>query len=127
MAGLKGLASAVRGVASDLGRAFVDGMKEAGLSTLGSVLASAIKAPLNAIISAWNSLGIPGFSINIKISPAPVPDVNFSWGGIGLPDVPQLKTGGITKKDMFAQLHANEAVIPPSRRPRASGVEEAWS
>ena len=119
VAGLKGLASAVRGVASDLGRAFVDGMK-AGLSTLGSVLASAIKAPLNAIISAWNSLGIPGFSININI-PGPVPDVNFSWGGIGLPDIPQLKTGGITKKDMFAQLHANEAVIPLSS-PRASGV-----
>lgn len=92
VAGLRGLAGQIRDLAVAAGKAFVGGIQD-GLSALGSALASAIKAPINAVIRAWNALGVPGFNISIDM-PKPIPDINFGWGGIGLPDIPQLAKGG---------------------------------
>lgn len=108
VAGLKGLGNALWGLAKGAGGMFVDGIK-AGLSALGGALESAVKAPLNALIRAWNALGIPGFKISIPLAP----DINFP--GISLPDLPQLAKGGIVTRPtlaLMAERNRPEAVIP---------------
>ncbi|MEZ5101162.1 MAG: hypothetical protein R3C15_15450 [Thermoleophilia bacterium] len=51
-----------------------------------------MKAPINAVIGAWNKIGIPGFKVHIPL-PGPVPDINFGVPGISLPDIPLLADG----------------------------------
>lgn len=114
----------IKTFATQAGQAFVDGLK-AGLSALAGALESMVKAPLNALISAWNGLGIPGFDLHIGL-PGPVPDIDFSWGGVSLPDVPHLSKGGITTEDTLAQLHKNEAVIPLNRLEGMGGTGNTY-
>ncbi|HMA26086.1 MAG: hypothetical protein ACM33U_09080 [Solirubrobacterales bacterium] len=94
------------GFATSAGSAIVSGFKS-GLSAFGSAVASLIKAPLNALIGAWNRLGIPGFGVHINL-PGPVPDINFSWGGISLPDIPTLDRGGLVTRTGMAEVHRGE-------------------
>lgn len=109
-------------LASSAGRAFVDRLR-GGLSSLGSMLASAVKAPINAVIRAWNAVGIPSFGVHIPM-PGPVPDVSFSSPGISLPDIPMLAKGGIITGPTLAMIGEgghNEAVIPLDGSRRLGG------
>jgi hypothetical protein len=65
--------------------------------------ANAIKGPLNAVISAWNRLVIPGFHKTIDM-PGPIPSVSFGWGAIGLPDITPLATGGVISRPTLAMI-----------------------
>jgi hypothetical protein len=100
-------------MAASAGRAFVDRLR-GGLSSLGSMLASAVKAPINAVIRAWNGVGIPSFGVHIPIPGAP--DINFNTPSVSLPDIPQLAQGGIVDRPTLALIGeaGPEAVVPLS-------------
>jgi hypothetical protein len=77
-------------------------------------IASLIKAPINAVIKAWNDLHlkIPGFSIDTHI-----PGVGkIGWKGydIKTPNIPTLAAGGIVTSPTYALVGeaGPEAVIP---------------
>lgn len=104
----------VRNIFNDL-VGFVNGIVDR-VANAASKVANAIKSPINAVIRGWNALGIPGFSVNVKI-PGPVPDVHFRWGGIGLPDIPQLAKGGVISSPTLAMVgegRGREIVAPES-------------
>lgn len=113
--GLLAMVNGIKSAALAIGNAIVDGIS-AGLSALAGALERLLKAPLNAVISAWNSLGVPGFGLHINI-PGPVPDVDFSWPGISLPDIPHLAKGGIVTRPTLAMIgeRGPEAVVPLGR------------
>jgi hypothetical protein len=91
---------------------------EKGIKSGATDLANIIKAPVNAIIRAWNGLDlkIPGFSIDTHI-----PGVGkIGWGGydVKTPQIPLLDAGGIVTEPTLAMLAANrqpEAVVPLSQ------------
>jgi hypothetical protein len=85
------------------------------IRSAAQAIADAIKAPLNAVIGAWNALRIPGMSLNINM-PGPVPDIDFSWGGYDFPDIPRLAHGGIVTSPTVAMVGeaGPEAVVPLS-------------
>lgn len=110
--GLKGLGHAMGALAVDAGQAFVAGIKF-GLSQLAQALESTVKVPLNALISAWNAIGIPGMHVHIPVPFAP--DIDFNTPTIGLPDIPLLAKGGIVTGPTLAMIGEKrrpEAVIP---------------
>ena len=81
-----------------------------------SSIVNAIKAPLNAVIGAWNNLAFTMPQISI---PDWVPVVGGqSWGGfrVDFPNIPLLHGGGIVPgragSDVLAILQAGEMVIP---------------
>lgn len=94
----------------NLGRKIWDGIG-AALRGIGSWLMGAIKAPINAVIGAWNKLRIGSFTINM---PGPIPDVHF--GGVDLPNLPYLARGGIVTRPTLAMIGeaGPEAVVPLS-------------
>ncbi|MCK9628462.1 MAG: hypothetical protein M0R37_07710 [Bacteroidales bacterium] len=83
------------------------------IASVGAKIANAIKGPINAVIKGWNALRIPGFKVKINM-PSPVPDINFGWGGMGLPDIPALAAGGIAMRPTLAMIgeRGPEAVVP---------------
>jgi len=94
---------------------FITGLVDK-VKTAAGKIADAIKAPINAVIGAWNSLGIPGFHIKIPM-PGPVPDIDFKFGGVSLPDIPKLARGGIVTGPTLAMIgegHEREIVAPES-------------
>lgn len=93
------------------------GRIRAAASGMWDGIYDAFRSTLNTLISAWNRLGIPGFSVHIPM-PGPIPDISFSWGGLSLPDIPLLDTGGIATGPTLAMLSGNrkpEAIIPLDR------------
>jgi hypothetical protein len=86
----------------------------------------AFRGAINSLIGMWNRLRIPGFSIHQKL-PGPIPDINFSWSGISLPDIPFLAQGGIIPATPGGRLlvageaGVDEAVVPLDGRHRAGG------
>jgi hypothetical protein len=124
--GIGGIAGAVWGVITGIGSAISSGLGAvwnwgwglghqlwtgimAGLANIGSALINAVKAPINSVIKAWNSLRIGAFTINL---PGPVPDVHF--GGIDLPNLPYLAAGGIVTGPTLAMIGeaGPEMVLP---------------
>lgn len=103
---IKGAVSNMFTVAKALGGAFLDGI-EAGLSALGGALERLIKIPINAVINAFNSLGVPSFHIHFKL-PGPIPDINFDTPSLSLPDIPTLATGGYVGRTGLAVVHEGE-------------------
>jgi hypothetical protein len=105
---IAGKGSAVFNWGWNLARQIVDGIV-AGIKGVGTMIFDAIKAPINAVIGAWNSMKIGAFTINL---PSPLPDVHF--GGIGLPNLPYLAQGGIVTGPTLAMIgeQGPEAVIP---------------
>lgn len=105
----KGIPGAILGAAESVGSTFVRGLVS-GLSSLGSALLSAIKAPIDAVISAWNAIG---FSITL-------PSINLPFvGKIGgghlsfhVPQLPLLDVGGSILETGLAVVHKGEHVIP---------------
>lgn len=81
-------------------------------------MVSAMKAPINLFIRAWNA-------IEFKLPSIKLPKVGPFGGGtiggftIGVPDIPQLATGGRIMSDGLAYLHAAEVVVPA---PAAGGT-----
>ena len=67
---------------------------------IGSVV-GAIKAPINAVIRAWNDL-------EFKIPEVKVGPVTFGGQTIGLPNLPTLAQGGIVKRTGLAVVHEGE-------------------
>jgi len=92
----------------DLGRSIWNGLV-AAFKGIGNAIINAIKSPINAVISAWNSLKIGSFTIPM---PGPIPDIHF--GGIGLPNIPYLAQGGMVMGPTLAMLGeaGPEMVVP---------------
>ena len=92
--------------------AFLRGLVD-HFGAIGQALAAALKAPLNAVLRAWNALKIPGFKVKI---PGPLPDIKFP--GFGFPHIDLLAKGGIVKAPTLAMLGeaGPEAVIPLAGR-----------
>jgi hypothetical protein len=76
---------------------------------------NAAKGAINAVLGRFNALRIPGFSVGVNM-PGPIPDIDFSWGGMDLPDIPLLAKGGIISKPTLAMVGeaGPEAVVPLS-------------
>jgi len=101
------------GFATAAGHAITAGF-QAGLAAFGAAIAALIKGPLNAVLSAWNNLAIPGFDLHVNM-PSPIPDISFGWGGVSLPDIPMLAQGGRIAETGIAVVHKGETVVPPGR------------
>jgi hypothetical protein len=93
--------------------------------TIGGIvtsIADAIKAPINAVIRAWNGLEFRVPSVTIpKVSIPGLPDIGGGTIGgqtIGFPNLPLLARGGIITGPTLAMLGeaGHEAVIPLPRR-----------
>jgi hypothetical protein len=97
-----------------LGGKLVGGLKGA-FDGLAGALRSLVGGAINTVLGLWNNLRIPGFHIHIKI-PGPIPDIDFGWGGLDLPNIPLLKLaeGGIVTRPTVAMVgeRGPEAVIP---------------
>lgn len=80
-------------------------------------IASAFKSMINMIIGWWNGLRIPGFGIHIN-GPGPIPDLDFSWSGLSLPNISPLAEGAVVRSrpgGILANIGEgghDEAVIP---------------
>ncbi len=88
-------------------------------SGLWNFISDGFKAALNAVIRMWNGLRIPGFSFHLS-TPGPIPDIDFSWGGLDLPNIPTLHTGGIftpggNGREGLALLERGEGVFTRSQ------------
>jgi hypothetical protein len=91
----------------------IKGAMHGAFEGIGGAMAAVFKAPINAVLGAWNALRVPGFHVHINL-PWPVPDIDFGWGGIDIPDIPQLAAGGIVNRPTLAMIgeRGREAVIP---------------
>lgn len=88
------------------------------VGAVATTIASKLKAPLNAVIGAWNALGIPRVSIPGKKLPGPIPDIpSIGFGPFPFPDIPKLALGGIVTRPtlIMAGEAGPEAVMPLSR------------
>ena len=113
--GAAGIVGAVTDVGSKIGNALVNGVTGA-FSALAGLLKNLLRGAINAVLGMWNGLRIPGFSLHIKI-PGPIPDIDFGWGGLDLPNIPLLAQGGIVTSPTLAMIGeaGPEAVIPLGR------------
>jgi len=100
---------------------FIEGLVGKVSSAAHSV-ANAIKAPINAVLSAWNSitLTIPRINIpKLKIGKKTFGGGGFGGQSIGFPNVPLLAKGGIVTSPTLAVVGeaGPEAVVPLDRMP----------
>ena len=116
--GARGAYNAVKNVLGDMVN-FIH--RIAGqVSNAASKVASALKGPLNAVIGAWNSLGIPRVSINIpsaKVLGKKIGGGSFGFGPIPFPDIPRLARGGVVAGPTLAMVGegpGREIVAPES-------------
>ncbi len=80
------------------------------------------KGIVNGIIGAINqAIGfIDSFQIHVHLKiPVPgVPDINFDWNGLGIPQIPKLHSGGLFNSGMgqgLALLQDGETVMTPEQ------------
>jgi hypothetical protein len=84
---------------------------------LWGFISSGFKSAINAVISMWNGLRIPGISIHQSL-PGPIPDINFSAGPWDLPNIPLLAQGGVVPQTpggvlaLLGEGRHDEAVVP---------------
>jgi hypothetical protein len=99
---------AISGLVHDIGKAAGDA-------------ASAIKTPINSVITAWNNLQFPRVSIkipSIKILKKKIGGGSFAFGPYDLPDFPtKLAKGGVVTDPTLALIGESgpEAVVPLDR------------
>lgn len=104
-----GLPGDIANFAEKVGSTFVDKLSD-GLSTLGAALLRLIKAPINAIISAWDGIGF-----DFTLPSIHVPLVGTFGGGsidFHVPQIQQLDVGGHILSDGIAMVHKGEHVVP---------------
>jgi len=96
-----------------LGTKLLEGIKGA-LTGAAAALKTIFKTALNAVIGLWNGLRIPGFHIHIKI-PGPIPDIDFGWGGMDLPNIPLLAKGAVVDRPTLAMVGegAGREIVAP--------------
>lgn len=80
-------------------------------------VANAIKAPINAVLSAWNSLSftVPKITLpSVKIAGHKIGGGSFGGFSIAFPNIPLLAEGGIVTGPTLAMLGeaGREAVVP---------------
>ena len=68
---------------------------------IASSIANAVKGPINAVIRAWNG-------IQFTVPSVDVGPVHFGGQTIGMPDIPQLATGGAVLRTGLAIVHRGE-------------------
>ena len=82
-----------------------------------NAIANAIKAPINAVIGAWNSLKIPRVAINIpsvKIFGHKIGGGSIGFGPFDFPNIPYLARGGIVDQPTLAMLgEAGREIVTP--------------
>lgn len=95
------------------------------VSNIFNGLVSIVKAPLNLIIDAINTV-IRGLNkISIKI-PKWVPGVGGQKWGINIGEVPRLEVGtNYVPEDTLAMIHQGEAVVPKKFNPYANGMNSS--
>jgi hypothetical protein len=91
------------------------------VSSAANAVASGLKKPINAVISAWNSLQIPRVSFSlprIKIKGKTiVGGQTIGFGPFPFPDIPTLATGGVVSDPTLALIGegaGREIVAPES-------------
>ena len=92
------------------GTTIADGIKSGFKSSIEG-LAAIFKGALNAVITLWNKLKIPGFKIK---GPGPLPDIKFP--AFKFPNIATLAQGGLVTKPTLAVVgeRGPEAVVPLS-------------
>lgn len=109
-----GLPGKILTAATSVGTSFVSGLTS-GLSALGGALRKAIVEPIDAVLSAWNSIG---FDVNLPSVHVPhVGDVGGGHLSFHVPQIPLLAAGGIVTSPTLAMIGeaGPEAVIPLDR------------
>ncbi len=119
------LAFSLAGAAFSQFGSFIHGIIDAvggAFSGLGSRIqgiwdgiVGAIKGAINSIIGAINSFigAINGIQIHIpSVGIGPIHTPAFDWGGLGIPTIPMLASGGYIVQTGLAMVHAGESVVP---------------
>ncbi len=118
-----GLGSFIHGIISGIGGAF------SGLGTLirniWDGIVGTIKGAINLIIGAIN--GFIGFIDSIQIhipsiGVGPIHTPSFDWGGLGIPRIPYLASGGYIVQTGIAMVHAGETVVPATASAGGGGT-----
>lgn len=112
---LGGIRSAFGAIAGAIG-AVIGAVGRAAQKLADAMMApiNVAKGAINAVLGRFNALRIPGFSVGINM-PGPIPDINFSWGGYDLPDIPLLAKGAVISQPTLAMVgegHGREIVAP---------------
>jgi hypothetical protein len=132
--GVKGIADAVGGFLGDIGDKLTGGVTsiagdaakfaggilsgfESGLAGFGKMLERLIKAPLNAIIGAWNSIALDFTLPSIDTHIPGVGKIGGQHVGFSVPQIAQLAAGGIVTMPTLALIgeRGPEAVVPLGR------------
>lgn len=106
----------VENAAGALGR--LPGRIRSAFAAAGGAIASALKAPINAVIGLIDSIRIPGFTVDlpsINVFGHKIGGGSFGWGGTGpLFHIPTLAAGGIVTQPTLAMVGeaGPEAVVP---------------
>ena len=80
----------------------------------------AIKAPINAVIGAWNRLEfrIPSFTLpSLDFGPVHIGGQSFGGWTFGFPDLPKLAEGGLLTSSGLVFAHAGEVIAPIDKVP----------
>lgn len=94
------------------------------VSDVMNATAGVVKGAVNLIIDGINTLirGLNGIKINIpSVKVGPIQTPGFSWGGMGLPEIPRLAEGGIVRARpggtlaILGEGGQDEAVVPLGR------------
>jgi hypothetical protein len=115
VAGFESAVGALGSAANAAGLAILHGF-ESALGQFAAMLERLIKAPLNAIIGAWDSI-----ALDFTLPSINIPGIGKMGGqhvGFSVPQIPTLDTGAIVTGPTLALLAANnrpEAVVPLGR------------
>jgi hypothetical protein len=83
------------------------------IKTAAGKVADAIKAPINAVIGAWNDFGFTIPRIELKVGPA---SVGAGPWDIDFPNIPKLARGGLVTGTGLAVVHRGEMFSGVGRR-----------
>jgi hypothetical protein len=92
------------------------------VSAVFGAIAPIVRGAINFVIGAVNGIirAINGLQIHVHMD-TPVGAINFDWGGLNLPHLPYLHSGGVVPgapgSDVLAVLQAGERVTPADARP----------
>jgi hypothetical protein len=116
VAGLESGVGGLGSAANEAGLAILHGFGSA-LAGFGAMLERLIKAPLNAIIGAWNSIALDFTLPSIDTHIPGVGKIGGQHVGFTVPQIPTLAAGGIVTMPTLALIgeRGPEAVVPLGR------------